>query len=87
MVIEKPSGKNISCLKGKNSDGLICLYYSQTLKLEGSSVKLLKYKTKMSIFSGKKQPRARVGDSTFYCSTMLVAKLKNRSLKNYSQMP
>ena len=33
IVIEKPSGKNISCLKGRNCDGLIYLPYFTNFKV------------------------------------------------------
>lgn len=33
IVIEKPSGKNISYLKGRNCDGLIYLHYFTNFKV------------------------------------------------------
>lgn len=37
---------------GQSCDGLICLFYFMNFKAK-ESVKLLKYETKMSMFSGK----------------------------------
>lgn len=63
-LAEKPSSKNISFLKGRNCDGLICLYYFTNFKARELVLSNFWNMGQKWVNSQEKNNRARAGEST-----------------------